>query len=98
MSFFYITGRTGIEGVGYAADIAVVYAGGELDYSAAPELRASLFDHIDAGRQRLVLDLTDVTFIDSTAIGVLIAAVLRLQDSGTGPMVVVCPKDNDKVR
>jgi anti-sigma B factor antagonist len=42
-----------------------------------------------------VLDLSDVTFIDSTAIGVLAGTVARLDEAGGGSLAVV--STNDKV-
>ncbi|HME02880.1 MAG TPA: STAS domain-containing protein [Solirubrobacteraceae bacterium] len=70
-------------------DIAVLVIGGELDYEVSPQLRARLLGAINAGRRRLVLDLSDVTFIDSTAIGVLAGAVARLDKVGGGSLAVV---------
>ncbi len=45
---------------------------GELDIASAPRLKAELHEPIGAGYHRIVLDLSDVTFIDSTALGVLV--------------------------
>jgi anti-sigma B factor antagonist len=44
-----------------------------------------------------VLDLCEVTFIDSTAIGVLVGAAARLQESGGGSVAAVCPDHNERV-
>jgi anti-sigma B factor antagonist len=76
-------------------DLAIVAMGGELDYEASPQLRARLVGAIKAGGRRLVLDLSDVTFIDSTAIGVLAGTVARLDEAGGGSLAVV--SRNDKV-
>ena len=70
-------------------EVAVVVMAGELDYEVSPQLRARLMGAIKAGRQRLVLDLSEVTFIDSTAIGVLAGAVARLDKVGGGSLAVV---------
>ena len=66
---------------------------GELDMNAAPDLRAAIEAAIDAGATRVVVDLSEVTFIDSTAIGVLLAARERLRRSG-GSLDVVCVEPN----
>jgi anti-sigma B factor antagonist len=71
-------------------DLAVLVMGGELDYEVSPQMRARLVGAIKAGRRRLVLDLSDVTFIDSTAIGVIAGAVERLDEAGGGSLAVVC--------
>lgn len=56
----------------------VVALGGELDLWSAPQLRRTLSDLLAAGRKRLVLDLADVRFMDSTALGVLVGIDRRL--------------------
>ena len=71
-------------------DLAVLVVGGELDYEASPQLKARIVSAIKAGRRHLVLDLSDVTFIDSTAIGVLAGTVARLDKAGGGCLAVVC--------
>ena len=76
-------------------DLAVLVMGGELDYEVSPQIRARLVGAIKAGRRRLVLDLSDVTFIDSTAIGVLAGTVVKLDEAGGGSLAVVCA--NEKV-
>jgi len=60
----------------------VIAARGEIDLFTAPELKKVLTDAIEDGGLRLVLDLSDVTFLDSTALGVLIGAVKRLRSRG----------------
>jgi anti-sigma B factor antagonist len=74
-------------------EVAVVAVTGYVDFDVAPMLKRGLVDCIEAGRSRLVVDLTDVGFIDSTAVGVLVGALKRLQESG-GSMVVVCTNEN----
>lgn len=51
---------------------------GEIDAHTGPVLRAALHEAIDGGRRRLVLDFTDVSFLDSSALGVLISAHKRM--------------------
>ena len=50
--------------------LATVVVSGELDLATVPRLSATVAEHSDAGL--LVLDLTAVTFIDSTGVRVLI--------------------------
>jgi anti-sigma B factor antagonist len=54
-----------------------------LDASAAPELREELLQRITNGEHRIVLDLAEVSFMDSSALGALIAAAKRLGPTGS---------------
>ena len=58
----------------------VVRLAGELDLYNAPTLRDALFGAAAGRPHRLVIDLSEVAFIDSTALGVLIETRLRLED------------------
>lgn len=58
----------------------VVSLGGELDLYNAEEVRSTLLDACAGEPSLLVVDLEDVRFIDSTALGVLIEARSRLDD------------------
>jgi anti-sigma B factor antagonist len=89
MRSFYIGDNMQVDPAG-DGDLAVLAMGGELDYEVSPQLRARLVDAIKAGKRRLVLDLSEVTFIDSTAIGVLAGTLARLDDVGGGSLAVVC--------
>jgi anti-sigma B factor antagonist len=66
----------------------VVAVTGEIDLFTAPELKAMLSEAVEAGRTRIVVDLTETTFLDSTALGVLIGAVKRLR-SRDGVLTIV---------
>ena len=56
----------------------VVRLGGELDLYNAHALRETLIQCCDEAPERLVVDLSEVKFIDSTALGVLIEARTRM--------------------
>ena len=58
----------------------IVRLGGELDLYNAEAVRDALFDAAAGGPERLVVDLEAVSFLDSTALGVLIEARARLEN------------------
>jgi anti-sigma B factor antagonist len=62
-------------------------AEGELDAFAAPEIRAAV-DEL-AGTTRVVADLSAVSFLDSTALGLLVRAVRELGERGADVRIVL---------
>jgi anti-sigma B factor antagonist len=88
MRTFYIADDVQLEGAG--PDVALLAVGGEVDFEVSPQLKAHLMRAIKSGARRIILDLTDVTFIDSTAIGVLAGTVDKLDELGGGALSVVC--------
>jgi anti-sigma B factor antagonist len=63
-------------------DGMILTARGELDVATAPALREHLRDAHDRGVRRMVLDLCDVTFIDSLTLAAIVGARTRLGDDG----------------
>ena len=53
---------------------------GELDLYNAPEVRTALLELCSEQPERLVVDLSEVNFVDSTALGVLIEARMKLEN------------------
>lgn len=71
---------------------SVVEVRGELDLTTAPRLKWMLHDLLEAGRTKQVVDLNETTFMDSTALGVLVAVNRSL---GEGMhLVIVCARAN----
>ena len=66
----------------------VVAVAGELDIYTAPDLRVLVLDAVRGGRDAVVLDLRDTRFLDSTALGVIIAVMKELRLRG-GRFVLV---------
>ncbi len=69
--------------------IAVVRLRGEADLHTAPILRDALADAIDRVPGSIVVDLSEVTFIDSMMLGVLLSATRRARPNGTQLQIVV---------
>jgi len=59
----------------------VITAAGELDVNTAPELREQLARLITEGASHVAIDLGSVTFVDSTALSVLVSALKRLRQA-----------------
>jgi anti-sigma B factor antagonist len=84
----------GIEDRRVAADTHVVAVTGEIDLFTAPEFKARMGQPIEDGVDRVIVDLSGTTFIDSSSLGVLIGAHRRLKQRN-GSLVVVC--DNETI-
>jgi anti-sigma B factor antagonist len=63
--------------------IILKLAEARLDASTAPALRDALIERITRGHQSIIIDLGEVGFMDSSALGALIAAVKKLGPVGT---------------
>jgi anti-sigma B factor antagonist len=70
----------------------VVAVTGELDAYRAPMLRCQLRDIIDGGRPWVVVELSDVRFIDAAGLGVLVAALKRARVAGGDLRLVAGPR------
>jgi anti-sigma B factor antagonist len=68
---------------------ALIVARGELDVQSVADLRARLNEALDAGNTRVVIDLAEVSFIDSLSLSALVAAQRRLGDAGRMAVVAV---------
>jgi anti-sigma B factor antagonist len=73
-------------------EVTVVHVGGEIDVYTAPVLREHLDEHIMQGRHQLVVDLGDVSFMDSTGLGVLVGR-LKLVRVKNGTLRLVCSSE-----
>ena|ERR1700761_2674616 len=71
---------------------SVVALEGELDLERAPSLKWALVDSLDAGYKQIVVDLTYVRFMDSTALSVLVG-VNKSLDIGAR-LALVCVNSN----
>ncbi|HZC72638.1 MAG TPA: STAS domain-containing protein [Jatrophihabitans sp.] len=56
---------------------AAIALRGELDVANMQDLRVELTDHLDAGRRVIRVDVGDLEFMDSTALGELVTASQR---------------------
>ncbi|HWF16858.1 MAG TPA: STAS domain-containing protein [Acidimicrobiales bacterium] len=72
-----------------AGTLPVIAVSGEIDVATAPQLRECLHRVIAEGGSTIVLDLLGVTFLDSTALGVLVGALKRCRELGGDLHVVL---------
>lgn len=70
---------------------ALARVAGELDVATAPKLREQLLAGIAKHGPRVVLDLSEVGFLDSTGLGVIVGVLKRVR-SLDGDLRLVCPK------
>jgi anti-sigma B factor antagonist len=70
-----------------AGPSAVVAPAGELDLAGHAPFRDSLLEACAAGND-VVLDLSHVTFMDSSAVGLIVGAAKRCRENGTGLRIV----------
>ncbi|GAB1688782.1 STAS domain-containing protein [Krasilnikovia sp. M28-CT-15] len=63
-------------------DMVVLSVGGELDMATAPQLQDQIGDLLERGHTRLIFDLAEVSFCDSTGLSVFVRAKNSTDDAG----------------
>ena len=69
-------------------DAFILTLKGEFDLSSAPAVRTALDSAVDGGTRRIVIDMLDCNFVDSTGLGVLLHTAKRIE--AVGGMALVC--------
>ncbi len=72
--------------------VPVVAVSGEVDVYSAPALKERFAELVRSGASTLVVDLTDVAFLDSTGLGALVEARALTGDAG-GTLPIVCTQE-----
>lgn len=70
--------------------IVVMTIRGPMDVATVPQLRDTLIGLIDEGHDRFVFEMSDVDFIDSIGLGVIVGVVHRLRPHG-GALALAAP-------
>jgi len=70
----------------------VVTVTGEVDMQTAPLLKDRLFELVETGVPRIVVDLGATSFMDSTGLAVLVRALLRMHTQ-KGELVLRAPQE-----
>jgi anti-sigma B factor antagonist len=55
-------------------DVAIVVLHGELDVAVAPKLKTVLKQTLEQGNKKVVVDMKNVLFVDSSCLGVMVNA------------------------
>ncbi len=61
---------------------AVLEVQGEVDLYTSPQLRDAILRLTEEGENRIVVDLNNVSFMDSSGLGVLVAGLKRARERG----------------
>src|SRR4051794_27575696 len=78
-----------ISDVAANGDATVVSVTGEIDMETGPAFQQGLLHALGAGRGGLIVDLSQATFMDSTALTSLVNAFDDLRRQGGGDLVIV---------
>ncbi|MGH9044594.1 MAG: STAS domain-containing protein [Acidimicrobiales bacterium] len=68
---------------------AIVKVTGEIDVASAPQLRSELQEVCSGGNPAVAVDLRQVTFLDSSALGVLVGALRRSKENKTELQLII---------
>lgn len=83
--------------VDHRGPVTVLRVTGEIDIYTAPRLRQTSRDLTDLGHHELVLDLTQLTFTDSTGLSVMVGARKRLIPLGGRVVLAAVPQNLARV-
>jgi anti-sigma B factor antagonist len=70
----------------------VVSVAGEIDVYTAPRLREEITELVAAGTYDIVIDMSEVEFLDSTGLGVLVGGLKKVR-AHDGSLQLVCNQD-----
>jgi anti-sigma B factor antagonist len=71
---------------------AIIAVGGEIDVYTAPKLRDTITELVADGSYQIVVDMTEVEFLDSTGLGVLVGGLKKVR-AHDGALELVCNND-----
>ena len=60
-------------------DVVIFRIKGDIDAYSSPSLKDKIVKEIESGTKKLVLNLTNVDYIDSAGLGVLVALLKRIK-------------------
>lgn len=63
------------------SDRYLISVSGEVDLATSPDLDAAIVAALETGTESLVIDLTDVSFMDSSGLGVIVRGLKRCREA-----------------
>ena len=63
------------------SDRYVITVSGEVDLATSPELDTAIIAAIESGTSSVAIDLTDVSFMDSSGLGVIVRGLKRCREA-----------------
>ena len=63
------------------SDRYLITVSGEVDLASSPDLDTAIIAAIESGSSSLVIDLTDVSFMDSSGLGVIVRGLKRCREA-----------------
>jgi len=73
--------------------VPVVELEGEIDLSTSSIFKETVYQVIESGHNDVIIDLNELEFMDSTGLGVLVAALKKTSMAG-GSIRLICNKRN----
>lgn len=73
--------------------VVLLKLNGEVDVYTAPKLKSRLVDLVDQGKFKIIVDLEEVDFMDSSGLGVLVGGLKRVR-SHDGAIALICTQEN----
>lgn len=72
------------------SQLAVIDVSGEIDLYTAPQFKRALADTIDDGHRHIVVNMKQVSYMDSSGFGTLLGATKRVRPDGGSVNLVGC--------
>jgi len=66
---------------------------GEIDLSTSPVFKQRIYEIIESGKRDVIVDMNGLDFMDSTGLGVLVAALKKTRMEG-GSIRLICNRNN----
>lgn len=63
------------------SDRYIIKVSGEVDLATSPDLDVAIIAAIDSGTSSVAIDLTDVSFMDSSGLGVIVRGLKRCREA-----------------